>query len=89
MPKGVYERNQVKAFIPPVTLPDRKQFTKPIHYDEILGIRVLRKGQFRGLWELVRLDDEGKVKQVITDANSRGMVINLATRLILKIVAAM
>lgn len=59
---------------------------KLIHYDEVLGVRSLRNGPFKGLWELVRLNDDGTVKQVLTDANSRGMIITMATRQIMKIV---
>ncbi len=58
----------------------------PIHYDEILAVRTLRNGRFKGLWELVRLNDKGEVKQVLTDANSRGMIITMMTRQIMKIV---
>lgn len=60
-----------------------------LHYDAILGIRVLRNGNFKGLWELVLLDDNGNRRKVVTDANSRQMVIGLAVREIRKIVVAM
>lgn len=73
----------------PEILPDRKQFDQAIHYDEILGIRMLRTGQFRGLWELVRLDDRGKVRQVLTDANSKGSMINLMNRAVMRIVVTL
>lgn len=100
MPRGVYDRKKDSISMPVVfpnvigitkeeILPDRKQFTESVHYDEILAVRVLRKGPFRGLWELVRLDDQGKVKQVLTDANSRGMIITMMNRSIMRIVVAM
>ncbi len=63
---------------------------KPVtHYDAIFGIRLLRSGQGpfggKGLWELVKLDDYGNRTKVITDANSRGMVLNLLNRYVAKI----
>jgi hypothetical protein len=86
MPRGV---RKVETQTVTGPLPDRKQFTEALHYDEILGIRCLKKGQFRGLWELVRLDDQGKVRQVLTDANSKNFIITMASRAIYKIVATM
>lgn len=69
----------VNAFYEPV---ERRA---EVRYDAKFGIRVLRDGQFRGLWELVSWDDKGN-KKVITDANSRGMVINMINRHIMKII---
>lgn len=56
-----------------------------IHYDAIFGIRAFREGRWKGLWELVKISNEGK-RTVITDANSRGMMINLINRELTKIV---
>lgn len=77
-----------KTFIEDIKTPIIKQPTidYPIHYDEILGVRTLRNGRFKGLWELVRLNHDGSVKQVLTDANSRGMIITMMTRQVMKIV---
>jgi hypothetical protein len=88
-PKGVPRKTDIKlADIPvtdtPFTLSQVQQALPPIRYDLVLGIRALRNGPFKGLWELVKLTD-GK-REVLTDANSRGMVINIATRYIMKIV---
>ncbi len=58
----------------------------PILYDGVFAIRNLRKGQFKGLWELAKLNQDGSVKMILTDANSRGMIITMITREILKIV---
>lgn len=60
-----------------------------VHYDCVMGVRALRNGPFRGLWELVLLDDNMGRKQVLTDANSRGMIINIMNRQIMKIVVLM
>lgn len=70
---------------PIVTKEDREK----IHYDAVFGIRVLRNGQFKGLWELVRLDSEGNRVQVLTDANSRGMCMTILNRQLQKIVVQM
>jgi len=70
--------------VPPVL----ERRAEPIRYDALFGIRVLRNGPFKGLWELVQLDNEGK-RNVLTDANSRGMVVNLVNRQIMKIVVVM
>jgi len=69
------------------TLPVVPMLNQPpaIRYDALFGIRNLRSGPFKGLWELVKLDQDGK-RFVITDANSRGSIISLITKQILKIV---
>lgn len=59
---------------------------QPTRYDSILAIRNLRNGPFKGLWELVKLNSDMSVEKVLTDANSRGMVITMMNREILKIV---
>lgn len=70
--------------------PKTQTLEKPkIHYDEVFGVRVLREGQFRGLWELTRLTDNGEIKQVLTDANSRGMILTMMNRAVMKIVVQM
>lgn len=56
------------------------QPTPKTEYSLILGLRRIKEGSFAGLWELTELDDSGTVKRVITDANTRGIVINLAAR---------
>ena len=80
-PKGVPRKQVVPAQngTPAVVNP-------AVHYDEILAVRNLRNGRFKGLWELVSLDDQGIVKKVHTDANSRGMIITMMTRAVMKIV---
>lgn len=74
----------------PVVFPNALGVTKKdiekIHYDAVFGIRNLRSGRFKGLWELVQLNDDGSVKQVLTDANSRGMIITMMNKQILRIV---
>ncbi len=82
-PKGIPNKPKVEVAIPTTF---QSNGVKKVHYDEILGIRNLRTGPFKGLWELVRLNDDGTVRQVLTDANSRGMIITMANRQILKIV---
>lgn len=51
--------------------------------DLILTVRRLRIGSFTGLWELARVMPDGTVK-IITDANTKQIVINLARNEILK-----
>jgi len=57
-----------------------------IRYDAIFGVRNLRQGPFKGLWELVHLDDKGNRVKVLTDANSRGMILTIINRYVMKIV---
>jgi hypothetical protein len=59
-----------------------KHKSEKVSYSLILGLRRIREGSFKGLWELTELDGEGSVKRVITDANVRSLVISLATRAI-------
>lgn len=59
---------------------------KEVRYDAIFGVRNLRGGNFKGLWELVRLDNKGNRLQILTDANSRGMILTIINRWIMKIV---
>lgn len=51
-----------------------------VDYVLILGVRRLKTGSFAGLWELTELNADGSVKRVLTDANTRSIVINLAGR---------
>lgn len=64
-------------------LPEVKE---DLRYDAIFGVRNLRNGPFKGLWELVRMDNKGNRIQILTDANSRGMIITIINRHIMKIV---
>lgn len=52
----------------------------PTVYNLILGLRRIKEGNFKGLWELTQLDAQGSVLRVITDANAKATVINLAAR---------
>lgn len=59
------------------------QPTPKTEYSLILGLRRHKEGPFAGLWELTELDnDRGElsVKRVITDANTRSLIVNLAAR---------
>jgi hypothetical protein len=49
----------------------------PVKYDMILGIRRLKDGAFSGLFEVVELNHDGSVKRVVTDANSKGVALDL------------
>lgn len=49
-------------------------------YNLILGLRRLNSGPFQGLWELTELTGDVSVKRVISDANSRGILVSLAAR---------
>lgn len=56
---------------------------KPVNkYALILGLRRINEGAFKGLWELTELDGDCSVKRIITDANVKASVINLAARAI-------
>lgn len=55
---------------------------KPVEYALILGVRRIKEGPFAGLWELTELNGDVSVKRVITDANTRGLVVSLAARAI-------
>lgn len=59
-----------------------KPAQKPTDYLLILGLRRIKDGDFKGLWELTQLDANGSVVKVITDANTKSSVINLAARAI-------
>lgn len=80
-PKGVPRKPISSSDLTPVKMPPVNT-----HYDVILAVRSLRNGPFKGLWELVQLDSGGKRIKVLTDANSRQMIINLMTRHVLKLV---
>ncbi len=56
----------------------------PPRYDIIMGLRVIRQGNFRGLWELVELNNDMTRRMVITDANNKGSVITLMTKRVLR-----
>lgn len=51
--------------------------------DLTLTVRRLRIGSFTGLWELCRINPDGS-KTVVTDANTKSIMINLARNEILK-----
>ena len=51
--------------------------------DLVLTVRRLRVGSFTGLWELGRVMPDGSIK-IITDANTKQLIINLARNEILK-----
>lgn len=56
---------------------------KPVNkFNLILGVRRIKTGSFKGLWELTELSGDCSVKRVITDANVKASVINLAARAI-------
>lgn len=80
-PKGVPRKAIVAENLSPVKLQEDRT-----HYDAILAVRSLRSGPFKGLWELVELDSSGKRVKVLTDANSRQMIINLMTKKVLRLV---
>lgn len=86
MSRTLGSKNKEIPTLPPLINRTPTPQEMPIHYDEILAVRTLRNGRFKGLWELVRLNHDGSVKQVLTDANSRGMIITMTTRQIMKIV---
>lgn len=45
--------------------------------DLVLTVRRIRIGSFQGLWELCKIMPDGSAK-VLTDANTKGIVANLA-----------
>lgn len=49
----------------------------------VLTIRRLKVGSFTGLWELCRLEPDGSLK-VISDANTKAIIVNLARNEILR-----
>jgi hypothetical protein len=51
--------------------------------DLVLMVRRLRVGSFTGLWELSKMRSDGSI-EVITDANTKQLMINLARNEILK-----
>jgi hypothetical protein len=65
----------------------------PLHTDAVSGVEVapdlvltvrrIHVGSFSGLWELARVEPDGSIK-VITDANTKAIVISLARNEILK-----
>lgn len=60
--------------------PKTPEVKKPVEYNLILGLRRLKEGSFAGLWELTELNADGSVKRVISDANTRGILVSLAAR---------
>lgn len=61
------------------------ELRKSIRYDAIFGIRAFRNGQWKGLWELVKLDNEGN-RKVIIDATSRQSMMGMLNREVTRIV---
>ena len=58
-----------------------------VHYDLLMGLRLLQGGPFPGLWEPVDLEDTPtglKVKRVLSDANTKGMCAQLGYRTLAK-----
>lgn len=51
--------------------------------DLVLTIRRLRIGSFTGLWELCRINPDGS-KMVVSDANTKSLIVSLARNEILK-----
>ena len=51
--------------------------------DLVLTIRRLRIGSFTGLWELAKVNPDGTIK-VISDANTKQIIVNLARNEILR-----
>lgn len=47
-------------------------------YDLVLGIRRLKEGNFIGLWELTRIDPQTGEPHIVTDANSKQILLNMA-----------
>lgn len=70
--------------VPTATLEAPQQpVTAPVH-DLVLTIRRIHVGSFSGLWELGRVNADGTIK-IVTDANTKAMVINMARNEILKL----
>ena len=65
----------------------QKPEEEKISYDLLVGIRSHRTGRWKGhnLWELVKIDSEGK-RTVLIDASDRRSIINYVVRQIGKIV---
>lgn len=51
--------------------------------DLVLTVRRLHVGSFTGLWELCRINSDGS-KTVVTDANTKSIVMSLARNEIMK-----
>lgn len=70
-------------------IPNAAKLIKPeqdkVHYDAIFGIRAFRTGQWKGLWELVKISNDG-TRRIVVDATSRGSMINLLNRECMKII---
>lgn len=60
--------------------PETRIDTQP---DLVLTVRRLHVGSFTGLWELGRVLPDGSIK-IITDANTKAIVINLARNEIMR-----
>jgi len=70
----------------PIKIKPIAEKSEPIRYDCVLAVRALRSGPFKSLWELVQLDEKGNRKRVITDANSRGSILQMMNREIMRLV---
>lgn len=86
--KTLYPRPMSPVTIPKTTVIERTEgvVAPAIRYDAVFAVRNMRNGPFKGLWELVKLNADQSVEKVLTDANSRGMIITMITREILRIV---
>ncbi len=60
-----------------VVVPHETVGLPDVRPDLVLTIRRLHVGSFSGLWELCRVESDGTIK-VITDANTKQIVMNLA-----------
>lgn len=75
-PKG--SKNIPREKIPPVELARSCVLITGIEKpDLVLTVRRIRIGSFQGLWELCKIMPDGSAK-VLTDANTKGIVANLA-----------
>lgn len=76
-PKGVSIRLDEIA-------PSNEPFTTVIEKpDLMLTVRRLHVGSFSGLWELCRINSDGS-KTVVTDANTKSIIMSLARNEIMK-----
>lgn len=93
-PMGSKNKESVPVTIPGIPIPKTVTYGQgitvapaPVRYDAIFGIRNHRTGIWKGqnLWELTRLDNDGK-RTVLIDATDRRSIINYVVRQIGKIV---
>lgn len=82
-PKGVPRKKLAEKSALAMAKKPRIETSNEVRPDLVLTVRRIHAGSFSGLWELCRVEPDGSLK-VITDANTKLIVCNMARNEILR-----